>query len=255
MISVQDLRFAYGSHQVLKGLTFQLPAGGLTALLGCNGAGKTTLFRCLLGLESRYEGSIQLKGQELRSYTPAKLARQIAYIPQSSYPAFQYSVLDMVLMGTTQQLKMFASPTKESEKQALAALDMLNIGHLAQRSFVRLSGGEKQMVLIARALAQQASILLMDEPCASLDFGNQHRVMQTARQLGQQGYAVIMSTHTPQHVLSYADRLLALHEGKLLRDGSPHEAMDAQLMQTLYGIPVSVINTPLGQVVMPTGGE
>lgn len=255
MISVKDLHFSYGDHEVLKGVDFELSPGGLTALLGCNGAGKTTLFRCLLGLESRYEGSIRLEGRELNTYTPAQLAQKIAYIPQSSYPAFQYSVMDMVLMGTTRQLKLFASPGQEGMRQAQEALEALHIEHLAHRSFSRLSGGERQMVLIARALAQQARILLMDEPCASLDFGNQHRVMQTARELSRKGYSIIMSTHTPQQVLTYADRLLALSEGVLIRDGAPKETLDPPLMQKLYNLAVCVIDTPMGPVVLPKGGE
>ena len=255
MISVKDLRFSYGAHEVLKGVSFQLTPGGLTALLGCNGAGKTTLFRCLLGLEKHYEGSIRLAGKELRDYTPARLAQQIAYIPQSSYPAFQYSVLDMVLMGTTRQVKMLASPGAKGIESSMEALDKLRIGHLAQRSFGRLSGGEKQMVLIARALAQQAKILLMDEPCASLDFGNQHRVMQTARELSRGGYTVIMSSHSPQQVLTYADRLLALSGGFIIKDGPPAQAMDEALMRTLYDISTQIIDTPSGQVILPAGGE
>lgn len=255
MISVKDLRFAYGSHQVLKGVTFDVGCGGLTALLGCNGAGKTTLLRCLLGLETHYQGSILLEGKELTNYPPSQLAQKIAYIPQSSYPAFQYSVLDMVLMGVTRRLRAFSTPGKAETAQAMSTLETLHIAHLAQRSFVHLSGGERQMVLIARALAQQAGILLMDEPCASLDFGNQHRVMQTARDLSRQGYTIIMSTHSPQHVLTYADRLLALSEGRLICEGKPGEVLDAKLMQKLYGIPVQIIDTPVGQVAVPVTGE
>lgn len=255
MISVKDLRFAYGSHQVLNGLTFDVASHGLTALLGCNGAGKTTLFRCLLGLENCYEGTILLERKELTSYPPSQLAQKIAYIPQSSYPAFQYSVLNMVLMGITHQLRMFSSPGKAETEQAMSALETMHIQHLAQRSFVHLSGGERQLVLIARALAQQAKILLMDEPCASLDFGNQHRVMQTVRDLSRQGYTIIMSTHSPQHVLTYADRLLALSEGRLVCEGAPGEILDAKLMQKLYDIPVKIFDTPMGQVVVPESGE
>ncbi|MBQ2700376.1 MAG: ABC transporter ATP-binding protein [Clostridia bacterium] len=255
MICVKNLRFAYGAQPVLKGISFEVPSGGLTALLGCNGAGKTTLFRCLLGLEKHYEGSICLEGKSLNSYTPARLAQKIAYIPQSSYPAFQYTVMDMVLMGTTHRLGMFASPGGQESERAEEALKLLQIDHLAQRSYARLSGGEKQMVLIARALAQQARILLMDEPCASLDFGNQHRVMQTARTLGRQGYTVIMSSHSPQQVLTYGDRLLALSDGVLIKTGDPRRVLDAQLIKALYGFSANIINTSQGSVIVPEGGE
>lgn len=255
MITVNDLHFSYGAHEVFKGLTFHLAPGGVTALLGCNGAGKTTLFRCLLGLETAYRGSIQLEGKALSSYTPRQLAHRMAYIPQNSYPAFQYSALDMVLMGMTSRIRAFSSPGSAEIAQAMSALERLQIAHLAQRSFIRLSGGERQLVLIARAIAQQARILLMDEPCASLDFGNQHRVMQTAQALGREGYSLIMSTHSPQHVLSYADRMLAIRDGKLLCEGAPAEKLTPRLVQELYGIAAHVLDTPFGRVVLPEADE
>ena len=130
-------------------------------------------------------------------------------------------------------------------------LEQLGIAHLAGRGFLHLSGGERQLVLIARALAQQAPILLMDEPCASLDFGNQSRVMEQARQLAHSGYTVIMSTHHPQHVLSYADRVIALSDGRLLTGGTPGEVMNEALMRTLYGIDTTFVDSPMGRIVLP----
>lgn len=251
MIAVKNLTFSYDKKPVLKGISFSIAQGGFTALLGCNGAGKTTLFRCMLGLESGYGGTISVQGQSLRDLTPRQLARIFAYIPQSSYPAFHYTVQDMVLMGTTRHLKGLASPGKQEMHQAMVALETLGIADLAPRSFFRLSGGEKQLVLIARALAQKTQILLMDEPCASLDFGNQARVMQIARQLGQQGYTVLMSTHHPQHVLTYADQVLALHDGRLLQSGTPDAVMNETLLETLYHLPIQVLDTPCGRVLLP----
>ena len=250
MISIRNLTFAYRQTPVLKGVSFDLPEGGLTALLGCNGAGKTTLFRCMLGLLPGYKGTMLLDGKEMKTYFAQQLARKIASIPQSHYPAFNYSVRDMVLMGTTQQTGMFASPGKEQRRIADEAMDRIGILPLADRGFAQLSGGEKQLVLIARALAQQAKILFMDEPTSALDYGNQLRVMEQVRLLGQQGYTVILSTHTPQHALSFADRVLALHDGVLLRDGKPEDVMDPDLMKTLYGVDVVFAETEFGKAIV-----
>ena len=250
MIHIENLTFDYRDVPVLRGVTFDLPEGGLTALLGCNGAGKTTLFRCMLGLLPGYQGKMELDGRELKQYTARQLAAKIASIPQSHYPTFNYSVRDMVLMGTTQQLGAFASPGKEQMRIADDAIRQLGIGELADRGFAQLSGGEKQLVLIARALAQQAKILFMDEPTSALDYGNQLRVMEKVRQLSRNGYTVILSTHTPQHALAYADRVLALHGGVLERDGAPQDVMDADLMRKLYGVEVALVDTPYGKAIV-----
>ncbi|MDY5350031.1 MAG: ABC transporter ATP-binding protein [Candidatus Ventricola sp.] len=250
MIDVRNLSFSYGVSPVLCGLTFTVEEGGLTALLGCNGAGKTTLFRCMLGMLPGYGGSLTLCGREIRRYRARELAQRIAWIPQSQTPAFSYPAFDMVLMGTTGQTGLFASPGRRQRETAMEAMERLGIAHLAGRSFLHLSGGERQLVLIARALAQQARVLLMDEPCASLDFGNQSRVMAQARELAHSGYTVIMSTHHPQHVLSYADRVIALSGGRLLKSGTPDEVMDEALMCTLYGIETAFVDSPVGRIVV-----
>ena len=251
MIEVRELSFAYGQSPVLSGLSFTIGEGGLTALLGCNGAGKTTLFRCMLGLLAGYTGSLRINGREIRRCSVRELARQITWIPQSQSPTFNYSALDMVLMGTTGQTGLFSSPGARQRRTAMEKLEQLGIAHLAGRGFLHLSGGERQLVLIARALAQQAPILLMDEPCASLDFGNQSRVMEQARQLAHGGYTVIMSTHHAQHVLSYADRVIALSDGRLLTGGTPGEVMNEALMRTLYGIDTTFVDSPMGRIVLP----
>lgn len=255
MISVRDLTFSYDAKPVLEHLSFSVPEGGLTALLGCNGTGKTTLFRCMLGIQPHYSGEIDLDGRELRQYSASQLASKIAYIPQNHYPAFNYSVLDMVLMGTTQQLRAFASPGPKQIRLAEEAMARLGISALSYRDYMHLSGGEKQLVLIARALAQQAPILLMDEPTASLDFGNQLRVMDQVRQLSHSGYTVVMSTHNPQHALSYCDRVLALKSGRVQADGTPEDVIDEALMEALYGVSVQFEDTLCGRIIMAASGH
>ncbi|MDO4812885.1 MAG: ABC transporter ATP-binding protein [Eubacteriales bacterium] len=248
-LTVSNLSFSYGTAPVLQNVSFSLGEGQLYALLGANGAGKTTLFRCILGLNEKYEGSIIVDGSEVRSLTPRQLSHRIAYIPQIHYPAFQYSVLEMVLMGTTHRLSAVASPGKWENNDALQALQTLGIEHLAHRDYGKLSGGEQQMVLIARALVQQTKLLLMDEPTASLDYGNQLRVLYAVRRLARDGYTILLSTHNPQHALSYADRVIALAGGTLAADGPTQEVLSPALLKTLYG--VEAVFSSDGRYILP----
>lgn len=251
-VQADGLTFAYGAHEVLRGVTFAAEGGRLLSVLGPNGVGKSTLFGCLLGLLPGYGGRILFDGADARRMGPRQIARRAAYIPQTHYPAFNYAVFDMVLMGTTHTLGAFASPGAAQRAAAQAALERMGVAHLAGRSFARLSGGEQQLVLIARALAQRSPVLLMDEPTASLDYGNQHRVLRCVQRLAHEdGYTVILSTHNPQHALSYADAVLALHGGAVLAAGAPREVMDEALLTALYGVPVRLVETPQGVAVLP----
>ena len=248
-LTVSDLGFAYEKRPVLQNVSFSLGEGQLVALLGCNGAGKTTLLRCILGLNEGYTGSITVDGDEVRTLRPRELSHRIAYIPQVHYPAFRYSVLEMVLMGTTHALSTVGAPGAREEAAALSALRTLNAEHLAQRDYGRLSGGEQQTVLIARALVQGTKLLLMDEPTASLDYGNRQRVLAAVRRLTREGYTVLLSTHDPQHALTYADRILALSGGTLIANGAPHDTLTPALIRTLYG--VDAVFSPDGNYILP----
>lgn len=254
-IVVEQLHFAYGQRSVLRGVSFSAEDGRLLAVLGPNGAGKTTLFRCILGLMSRYEGRILVDGTDARTLPARALAHRIAYIPQVHGQAFSYSVLEMVLMGTTHGLSPLAVPKEKEKAAGIAALERLGIAQLAQKPFSKLSGGEQQLVLIARALAQAAHTLVMDEPTASLDYGNQVRVLEHARALVREGYAVVFSTHNPQHALSYADGVLALLEGEAAALGDPSEVMDAALLYRLYGVHTEFLKTRSGILIAPRVGE
>lgn len=239
-IQVTDLSFSYDRREVLKHISFQAEYGQFLSVLGPNGVGKSTLFRCMLGLLTPTSGGTDIDGRSIRSMTPAELARSIAYIPQSHSPVFNFSVFDMVLMGTTAQLGRFSSPGVPQKKLAEDALCRLDISHLRDRGYRNISGGERQLVLIARAIAQQAKILVMDEPSASLDFGNRLRVMETVKSLAADGYAVIQSTHDPDQAFLYSDRVLALHDGRVLAWGSPRDVLRGDLISTLYGVKVEV---------------
>lgn len=239
-VTVQNLYFSYGEHPVLQDVSLHTEYSEFISVLGPNGAGKSTLFRCILGLLQPASGSIYIDGIPIATLSTAQLARKIAYIPQSHNPVFNFSVLDMVLMGTTAQLGSFESPKQKHIQQAEAALEQLGISHLRDRGYGNMSGGERQLVLIARAMAQQAKILIMDEPSANLDFGNRLRVMQTVRRLTRQGYTVIQATHDPDQAYRYSDKILALQNGSVLAWGTPAETVTDTVISKLYNTTVEV---------------
>lgn len=252
MIQVESLSVGYGARQVLRNVSFSTAQGELLAVLGPNGVGKTTLFRCMLGLKAPTGGRVLLDGDDVRQLSARELADRAAYIPQSHYPAFHYTVYDMVLMGTAHGLSPFVSPGRAQQKQAEQALARLDITALADRYYTQLSGGQQQLVLIARALAQQARILFMDEPASGLDFGNRIKLMEQVRRLTEEGYTVVLSSHDPQTALTYADRVLALHSGGVLACGTAREVITEATMGALYGVPFELLD---GRVIVPKGAE
>ncbi|MCL2696030.1 MAG: ABC transporter ATP-binding protein [Clostridiales bacterium] len=241
-LSVQNLRFAYGERTVLREIGFAAQAGEVWAVLGENGAGKSTLFRCILGLLRPDAGKVLLDGLDTAALPRRQLAQKIAYIPQRHEFAFSYAVRDVVLMGTAGQVRPLAVPGAAEQARVEDALRLLGLEGLANRWFPQLSGGEQQLVLIARALAQQARLLLLDEPTSNLDFGNQARVLSALRDLAGQGYTVLFSSHNPQHALSWADRVLALHEGRVAAAGAANEVITEELLTRLYGLRCRLIN-------------
>lgn len=237
---IDNISFSYGSREVLKDISFTAEKGEFISVLGPNGVGKSTLFCCMLGLLSPEKGNTYISGKPISEMSAAQLAKKIAYIPQSHNPVFNFTVFDMVLMGTTAQTGAFSAPGREQLTLAETALERLEIAHLKDRGYANISGGERQLVLIARAIAQQAKILVMDEPSANLDYGNRIRVMNTMKGLTKDGYAVIQSTHDPDQAFLYSDKILALYGGRVLAWGTPQETICSSLISTLYGVNVEV---------------
>lgn len=252
-LEVKDLSFSYKCWKVLDDVSFKVEYGNLVCVLGKNGAGKSTLFRCILGLLPGFSGDVLVCGSSIKSLKAHELARTIAYIPQIHHPSFSYSVLDMVLMGTTSQLKSFASPGKAQYDAALDALELMNISHLSGRNYAHISGGEQQLVLIARVIAQKAKILIMDEPCSNLDYGNQIMLMQEIKKLSKQGYLIVQSTHNPEQALLFADQVMVLVNRKVERFGPPDDVLDEELLSRVYGINVKLhqINDSNTRVCIP----
>ncbi len=250
-IVVEKLGFAYCTRAVLTDVSFSAPDGRLLALLGPNGVGKTTLFRCILGLQRRYTGRVVIDGADARTLSPRETACRVAYIPQLHAPAYGYSVLDMVLMGASHGISPLSMPAARETRAAMDALARLGMDQMADKNVTHLSGGEQQLVYIARALAQRAKTLLLDEPTASLDYGNQANVLRVLRSLADDGYAVVLSTHNPQHALHCADDALALYQGRVEAFGGARAVIDAALIEKLYGTHVTLVETENGPLLSP----
>uniref|UniRef100_UPI0025FAA2A9 ABC transporter ATP-binding protein n=1 Tax=uncultured Thiodictyon sp. TaxID=1846217 RepID=UPI0025FAA2A9 len=222
-LQAHGLHFAYRGHKVLTGVSLTVQSGEVVSLLGINGAGKSTLLRLLLGFLSPAQGSVELGGHPLSSFRRREIARHIAYVPQVHVPPFPYSVREIVLLGRLPHTGLAAAYGREDEAEVDHCLSRLEITHLADRPYTEISGGERQLTLIARALVQGARILVLDEPMAGLDYGNQIRLLHRLRLLAQDGYAVLKTTHHPEHALADSDRVVLLENGHITADGVPVE--------------------------------
>lgn len=249
-IVISELSFSYEHKQVLDRVSFAAKDQELLSVLGPNGVGKTTLFRCLLGLLKGYRGQILLDGNDISYLGIAEMARLIAYIPQLHYPSFNYSVFDMVLMGTAVSVAPFSTPGRRQKELVEKALHRLGIAYLKERGFTQLSGGEQQLVLLARALVQESKILVLDEPTSNLDYGNQIRVLTVIKSLAAEGYTIIQSTHNPDLAFMFSDKVLALKDGAVLAYGTPAEIYTAELICELYGMEVRMESLYADQVRM-----
>ncbi|MBV8032224.1 MAG: ABC transporter ATP-binding protein [Betaproteobacteria bacterium] len=216
-------------------------------VIGPNGGGKTTLLRTLLGLVPSLAGEVLLEGRPLASLPRAAVARQLGYVPQGAAAYFAYSVREFVLMGRTAHVGVFSSPTRKDLSVAERALESLGIAALAEKPVTEISGGERQLALVARALAQEPRVLVMDEPTASLDYGNQVRVLGRMRALAEQGIAVLFSSHDPGHAFLAAGRALLLGEGRVLELGAPAEVIREDSLRRLYGVSVRIVQSPDGR--------
>ncbi len=239
-VEVSNLSFSYGDRLIIDKINFYVEDGQLISVLGPNGVGKSTLFRCILGLLKDYTGKIFLTGKDIKKLSTGEMAKLIAYIPQSHYPSFNYSVFDMVLMGTAVQISSLSSPGKKQIELVNRALDKMGIYHLKERGYMQISGGERQLVLLARALVQEAKILVLDEPTSNLDFGNQIKVMLQIKNLAKEGYTIIQSTHNPDQTFLFSDKIIAMKGGRIIKYGKPDDIISNDLIQSLYDVDVEI---------------
>lgn len=245
VLDARNLVIGHAGRALGQPMDLSVRAGEVLCLLGPNGSGKTTLFRTLLGLLPAVGGQVLLQGHTLRDHSRAARARVLGYVPQAAPLPFAWRVHELVAMGRAAHLGLLATPGRRDHAVALDCLQQLGIEALAERVVTELSGGERQLVLIARALAQQAQVLVMDEPTASLDFGNQLRLLDTVRALADRGIGVVLSTHQPQHAVQVADRIALIAGGTLQACGAPATVATPRQLSLLYGVDAARIAAAL----------
>lgn len=241
-LELVNVSCGYDRKNILKNITFSIERGKVVCILGQNGIGKSTLFKSILGFLKLQQGDILLNGESILNWPRKKLAKSIAYVPQSQSQPFAFSVLEVVTMGRTPHLKSFEAPARKDIEIAEASLERLEISPLKNRIFSELSGGERQMVLIARALTQEPQILVMDEPTSNLDFGNQIKVLRQINRLAASGLGVVMTSHFPDHAFLCSARVVLLEKEKGYQLGSFDEVITEENLCRAYGVRVKIID-------------
>ncbi len=248
LLEVKNLSFGYAERDVLQDISFQLKPGEILFLLGPNGCGKTTLLDCVLGFLKPRQGDIYLNGSNIKDIRAEHIARQLAYVPQSHEKTFPYTVMDIVLMGRASYIGVFAAPSRPDIAIAREMLNLLGIYHLKDRPYTQLSGGEGQLVMIARALVQKTNLIVMDEPTAHLDFKHEMVIMETIVDLVKEsGLAVLMASHFPNHAFYFENnelrcRVALMDESRFLAIGTPTEVLSEYNLSKTYNINARVVS-------------
>jgi iron complex transport system ATP-binding protein len=249
LLSVKDLGFSYTGNMaqaVFKSVSFAVNPGNAFCLLGRNGTGKSTLLKCLSNVLPACQGSILLEGMAVDQMDPSEVARWIGYVPQNQTPAFPFLVKDIVVMGRAPHLSVFSSPGESDRAVAYSAMETVDILSLAERPCTTLSGGEWQLTLIARALAQEPKVLVLDEPTSHLDLGNQVRILRVIKSLSEAGLGIVMASHFPDHAFIAATEVAILNHGCLMHKGSPESVLTSENMRQAYGVDIKVLHVGEG---------
>ncbi len=242
MLQISNLHAGYAEKEVLQGVSCTVEAGKVLCVVGPNGCGKTTLFRTILGSIKPTQGQVRLQDKNINIISERQRAALVAYIPQQHTPVFQYTVQQVVLMGRAGHIGMFEAPRRRHIEAANNAMQTMGIAHQAGHSYTTLSGGQRQMVLLARALAQQADLLIMDEPAVGLDYANQQRLLQTISELAKKGRTIVFSSHDPSHPFMAADYALLMKNGKVVAFGPPESAITSQTLSRVYQTEMDVLH-------------
>lgn len=241
ILDVNQAGFRYDSvRMIFSGISFSLGEQEVLCILGPNGIGKSTLIRCLANLYPLCAGSIRLHDRDIQSLNYRDVARVIGYVPQAHEITFPFSVREFVLMGRAPHLGLFASPGKEDHAKADEAIGLVGIRKIADKPVNEISGGEYQLAMIARALAQEPEVLLLDEPTSHLDFGNQIRVLEIIDRLARDGLSVIMSSHFPDHAFLTSNNVAIMQHGSFMAYGLAEEVVTETNLKATYGVDVSI---------------
>ena len=240
-LETRELSCGYGERTILKNINFHVESGEICCLLGPNGVGKTTLFKTVLKLMKPTAGKVVIDGEDIAKWAPGKMSKCTAYVSQYHTPPFPYLVKDVVLLGRIGSVGYFGQPKKQDYEIADQAMEDMGVYHLKDRVYTDISGGERQLVMIARALTQQAGILVLDEPTASLDYGNMVRVIKKIIDLKERGYGIIMTTHSPDQAFMCNSTAVLLQRNKPILFGRVIDVVTEKNLHDAYGVEVRVI--------------
>lgn len=240
-LEIKDISFSYDNQRnIFSNLSFWYQSPNILCILGANGTGKSTLLKCIIEENEINSGEILIDGKPVGSYNSMELARKIAYIPQTHVPSFPFPVIDVVVMGRTSRMGYLSNPGKAELEIAMESLKYLRIEHLAHKPYTDISGGERQLVMIASALTQEPELMILDEPTAHLDFGNQYRFVELVEKLKERHIGVLMTTHFPDHALQLNCTTAILDGGAITAVGPASEVINEKNMSHLYDIEVNV---------------
>ena len=243
ILELKNISSGYKGSEVIKNISLKVESGEALCILGANGVGKTTLFKTILGFIKPKCGEILLDGQSIYNMQRKEIAKLIGYVPQAHVPPFPYVVKDVVLMGRCPYIGNFSSPSHRDEELVDNLLSKLNIYNMKEKYYTEISGGERQLVLIARALAQEPKILILDEPTSNLDFGNQIRVLEHIRNLvTYSNIGLIMTTHHPNHVFLCGTKVALMEKGEIFKSGDPSKIMTEKNLKEIYGVNTHFVN-------------
>jgi len=234
MIKIKNLSFSYGDKEVLRDISLSIPKGDLCGLLGRNGSGKTTLFKCCLNLLKYKHGSIIIDDKKIEDLSYRELSKLIAYLPQDHKVSFAWSVEEIILMGRSPHMRNILGLSSADYDRVADIMEFLGITQYSKASFNDLSGGERQLVMIGRALAQDTPIIFLDEPTSALDFDNQIMIWQKLKEISDKGTTVVVCTHDPNHILWFCKSIIALNLGELVAYGSTDEVLTSKLLSTIF---------------------
>ena len=241
LFEVKNISFSYEDEEIFSDISFSIDKGDVLCILGPNGTGKTTLIKCLNGLHETDSGEILINGQNIKKLSFKEISKHIGYIPQSHIPSFPFTVLDVVLMGRSPYLNLTDSPRQEDVDIALDALKILDIEDLKDKEYTNLSGGERQLVFLARVLCQKPDILILDEPTSHLDFGNQIKLLEIIDNLSKTGLSIIMSSHFPDHAFLSSTKVAIMKDKKFIDFGKPDDVVTEENLRKAYSIDVKLI--------------
>lgn len=241
LFEVKNISFSYNEEEIFSDISFSIEKGDVLCILGPNGTGKTTLIKCLNGLHEIDSGEISINGKNIKNLSFKEVSRHIGYIPQSHVPSFPFKVFDVVLMGRAPYLNLTDSPKREDVEIAMDALKTLGIEYLKDKEYTNLSGGERQLVFLARVLCQKPDILILDEPTSHLDFGNQIKLLEIVDNLAKSGLSIIMSSHFPDHAFLSSTKVAIMRDKKFIDFGTPNSVVTEENLKKAYSIDVRLI--------------